>query len=166
MKITVMITTLNRVDDLIKTLEFLRTLNPLPCEVLVTADGCIDGTQEIVRKKFSEVRLIINERSMGSVASRHRMMHEAKGDLVLAIDDDSHPEQLDCISRLAVIFERNPQLAIATFPQRTDEYPETLERTDFGPEMPVRSFANSGACLRVATYRSLPGFEPIFFPHV
>lgn len=158
-----MITTLNRVGDLVKTLEFLRSLNPLPFETLVTADGCIDGTQEIVHKKFPEVRLIINELSMGSVASRHRMMGEAKGDLVLALDDDSHPEQLDCILRLAEIFERKPKLAIATFPQRTDEYPETLQRADFGPAMPVRSFANSGACLRVSTYRSLPGFEPMFF---
>ena len=162
-KVAVMITTLNRVNDLAKTLEFLWSLNPQPLEVLVTADGCVDGTVEMVREKFPEVRVIINERSMGSVASRHRMMQEAKGDLVLALDDDSQPEQLDCISRLAEIFERNPKLAIATFPQRTDEYPETLQRSDFGQETPVRSFANSGACLRVSTYRSLLGFEPMFF---
>jgi GT2 family glycosyltransferase len=162
-KVSIMITTLNRVGDLVKTLEFLRSFDPQPCEVLVTADGCLDDTAEIVREKFPEIRLIINEQSRGSVASRHRMMMEAQGDLVLAIDDDSHPEQLDCIFRLAEIFERNPKLAIATFPQRTDEYPETLARTDFGQEMPVRSFANSGACLRVCAYRSLLGFEPMFF---
>lgn len=163
MRVSVMITTLNRVGDLVKTLEFLRSLDPLPCEVLVTADGCVDATVEIVQAEFPEVRLIINERSMGSVASRHRMMQEAQGELVLALDDDSHPEQFDCVARLAEIFSMNPRLAIASFPQRTDEYPETLERTDFGPAMPVRSFANSGACLRVATYRSLPGFESMFF---
>jgi GT2 family glycosyltransferase len=118
---------------------------------------------QTIRRTFPEVRLIVNEQSMGSVASRHRMMQEAKGDLILALDDDSHPEKVDCIARLAGFFEKNPKLAIATFPQRTDEYPETLERRDFGQEMPVRSFANSGACLRVATYRSLPGFEPMFF---
>ena len=27
-------------------------------------------------------------------------MREARGDLVLALDDDSYPEQLDCIARL------------------------------------------------------------------
>jgi GT2 family glycosyltransferase len=162
-KVSVMITTLNRVDDLAKTLEFLRSLNPPPFEVLVTADGCWDATVQTIRRTFPEVRLIVNEQSMGSVASRHRMMQEAKGDLILALDDDSHPEQVDCIARLAGFFEKNPKLAIATFPQRTDEYPETLERRDFGQEMPVRSFANSGACLRVATYRLLPGFEPMFF---
>ena len=163
LSLSIMITTLNRVEDLVKTLQILRSLDPLPCEVVVTVDGCVDGTQEIVREKFPEVRLIINERSMGSVTSRHRMMQEANGDLVLALDDDSYPEHVECIARLIGIFEANPKLAIATFPQRTDEYPETLRRRDFGPESPVRSFANSGACLRVATYRSLPGFEPMFF---
>ncbi len=163
LKVSVMFTTLNRVEDLLKTLHFLKSLNPLPYEVMVTADGCSDNTAERVTKEFPEIRLFINKVGMGSVASRHRMMQETMGDLVLALDDDSHPEQFDCISRLAGVFENNPKLAIATFPQRTDEYPETLERTDFGPAMPVRSFANSGACLRVVTYRSLPGFEPMFF---
>jgi GT2 family glycosyltransferase len=109
------------------------------------------------------VRLFINKIGQGSVASRHRMMQEARGELVLAIDDDSYPEPLNCLEILSGVFEARPRLAIASFPQRTDEYPQSLQQTDFGPEMPVRSFANSGACLRVSAYRSLPGFEPIFF---
>lgn len=111
---------------------------------------------------FPEVRLFINKIGQGSVASRHRMMQEARGELVLAIDDDSYPEQLNCLEILSGVFEARPRLAIASFPQRTDEYPQSLQQTDFGSEMPVRSFANSGACLRVSAYRSLPGFEPIF----
>jgi GT2 family glycosyltransferase len=91
------------------------------------------------------------------------MMREAQGDLVLALDDDSYPEQADCITRLARLFTERPSLAIATFPQRTDEYPASLERADFGLTRPVRSFPNSGACLRVAVYRDLAGFEPMFF---
>jgi GT2 family glycosyltransferase len=91
------------------------------------------------------------------------MMREARGDLVLALDDDSYPEQPDCLHLLSSIFNLRPTLAIATFPQRTDEYPETLTRTDFGPERLTRSFANSGAVLRRSTYLQLPGFEPKFF---
>ena len=49
------------------------------------------------------------------------------------------------------------------FPQRTDEYPETLAQTDFGSEHLTRSFANSGAVLRRSTYLQLPGFESRFF---
>jgi GT2 family glycosyltransferase len=91
------------------------------------------------------------------------MMREARSDFVLALDDDSYPEQMDCLATLVRYFETNPKVAIATFPQRTDEYPETLTQTNFGVERAVRSFPNSGACLRVSTYRSLPGFEPMFF---
>jgi GT2 family glycosyltransferase len=100
---------------------------------------------------------------MGSVASRDRMIREARGDLVLALDDDSYPEQADCLTRIITLFEHNPPLAVATFPQRTDEYPETLTQADFGPERLVRSFPNSGAVLRRSVYLQLPGFEPKFF---
>jgi len=54
------------------------------------------------------------------------MMREAQGDLVLALDDDSYPEQHDCIARIVPMFDPRPNLAVLHFPQRTDEYPETL----------------------------------------
>ena len=107
--------------------------------------------------------MFVNQIGLGSVASRDRMMREARGDLVLALDDDSYPEQLDCIARIVPLFEQRPKLAVLHFPQRTDEYPETLAQTDFGPEHLTRSFANSGAVLRRSTYLQLPGFESRFF---
>jgi GT2 family glycosyltransferase len=167
-KISVMITTKNRSPDLVQTLRVLMSLDPKPHEVLITADGCVDDTVEIVEreKRNGEIKniiLIVNENGRGSVASRDRMMREAQGDLVLALDDDSYPEQLDCLHMLQVLFEKNPNLAIATFPQRTDEYPESLTQENFGEAHPVRSFPCSGACLRVSTYRSLQGFKPMFF---
>src|SRR5207244_421074 len=97
------------------------------------------------------------------VAWRDRMMRETRGDLVLALDDDSYPEQLDCIMRIVPLFAQRPKLAVLHFPQRTDEYPETLANTDFGSEHLTRSFANSGAVLRRCTYLQLRGFEPRFF---
>ncbi|NEQ81553.1 MAG: glycosyltransferase family 2 protein [Moorea sp. SIO2I5] len=163
LKVSIMITTRNRLTDLQGTCDVITRLEPPPHEVLVTADGCTDGTVEYLKANHPDFRLTINEQGRGSVASRAAMMQQATGDLVLALDDDSYPEQLNCLDTLAQIFAKHPKLAIATFPQRTDEYPETLTQQDFGSPTPVRSFANSGACLRVSTYRSLPGFEPMFF---
>ena len=100
---------------------------------------------------------------IGGVA-RPRMMREARGDLVFALDDDSYPEQLDCLARIVPSFEYNSQNSRSIhFPQRTDEYPETLAQTDFGLERSTRSFTDSGAVLRRFTYLQLPGFEPRFF---
>lgn len=161
--VAIMITTKNRHDELRRTLDRINSLDPVPDEILVTADGCTDATIELVRNHDLTIKLLMNEPSIGSVASRAAMMQQTKADLVLALDDDSYPEQTDCIEKLKQLFDENPQLAIATFPQRTDEYPETLQQKDFGVVHPIRSFPNSGACLRVSAYRELPGFEPMFF---
>ena len=160
---SILITTRNRAAELRRTLRALSSLDPPPHEILITADGCTDDTSAIVRELAPSSTLIENPAPLGSVASRHAMLMRATGDLALMLDDDSYPEQSDCLATLEHLFQDHPLLAVASFPQRTDEYPDTLQQSDFGPEKPVRSFANSGACLRVATYRSLPGFEPMFF---
>ena len=163
MNISIMITSLNRVEELRRTLAKLEALDPSPYEIWVVADGCTDNTVDYIREYHPQVKIIEHECSMGSVASRVEVMAQVTGDLVLALDDDSYPEQKDCLAKLSEWFEQNPQLAVATFPQRTDEYPVTLTQKDFGHTRQVRSFPNSGACFRVSTYRGLPGFEPMFF---
>jgi len=163
MTVSVMITTKGRVMDLRRTWRALKQVNPPPLEVLVTADGCTENAVETVKAELPEARLFVNQVPLGSVGSRDRMMRAARADLVLALDDDSYPEQLDCIARTVSVFEQHPKLAVLHFPQRTDEYPQTLEQTDFGAEHLTRSFPNSGAVLRRSIYLQLPGFEPRFF---
>jgi GT2 family glycosyltransferase len=164
MRVTIMITTRNRVDELRRTIPILGRLDPSPDEILVTADGCTDGTAEFVTSALPNVKLIVNQPAIGSVASRDRMMREATGELVLALDDDSYPEQPDCIARIVPFFRQRAELAVLHFPQRTDEYPETLAQTSFDSEEHLTSsFANSGAVLRRSTYLQLPGFEPRFY---
>jgi GT2 family glycosyltransferase len=158
-----MITTRNRAADLRQTGDVVMRLRPAPIEVLVTADGCTDETVAMVKAEMPNAKMIVNATGKGSVVSRDRMMREARGDLVFALDDDSYPEQLDCLARIVPSFEQRPELAVLHFPQRTDEYPETLAQTNFGFEHSTRSFANSGAVLRRSTYLQLPGFEPRFF---
>ena len=158
-----MITTRNRAEALQRTCEIIRALNPPPVEVLITADGCTDGTMNVIQSHLPHATVIINKNARGSVACRDVMMRQATTDLVLALDDDSYPEQLDCITRILSFFELRPKLAVLHFPQRTDEYPETLAQTNFGSECLTRSFANSGAVLRRSTYLQLPGFESRFF---
>jgi GT2 family glycosyltransferase len=160
---SIMITTRNRLEDLKRTSRALQRLNPPPAEILITADGCTDGTVEFVRTHLPAARLTVNAYGRGSVASRDRMLREAACDLVLALDDDSYPEQTDCLARLAALFAERPRLAVAHFPQHTDEYPATLAQTYFGEAQLTRSFANSGACFRRSIYLQLSGFESRFF---
>jgi GT2 family glycosyltransferase len=160
---SIMITTRDRSTQLRDTLLKISNLEPRPAEVLITADGCTDDTVDLVRDMMPEALLIENRNGQGSVASRAAMMQRTKCDFVFALDDDSYPDQMDCLAKLREFFVENERVAIATFPQRTNEYPSSLEQKEFGPTRPIRSFPNSGACLRVSTYRQLAGFESIFF---
>jgi GT2 family glycosyltransferase len=163
MTVSVMITTKNRIVDLRRTCRALRQLSPPPEEVLITIDGSAADVVEAVQAELPQARPFVNQIGLGSVPSRNRMMREARGDLVLALDDDSYPEQLDCIARIVPLFEQRRKLAVLHFPQRTDEYPGTHAQSNFGSEHLTRSFANSGAVLRRSTYLQLPGFESQFF---
>ena len=163
MRVSVMITTSNRLPELQRTICMLEKLDPAPDEILITADGCTDGTVKFVRSTLPEVKLIVNQPAKGSVASRDRMMRESQGDLVLALDDDSYPEKSDCLDRIVALFQQRTELAVLRFPQRSDEYPETLGQTNFRSEYLTRSFVNSGAVLRRSTYLKLPGFESRFY---
>jgi GT2 family glycosyltransferase len=163
MNFSIMITTRNRSMQLRETLAQIRMLDPAPSEVLITLDGCNDDTLGVVRAEMPDAVVITNSAALGSVASRAAMMERATGALVLALDDDSYPEQANCLALLEEWFASNDRLAIATFPQRSDEYPASLTQQDFGPSRSIRSFSNAGACLRVSVYRQQAGFEPIFF---
>jgi len=163
MTLSVMIPTRNRIGELRRTWRALEQLNPPPLEVLITTDGCTEDVVKAIRWEFSRARVFVNETGLGSVVSRDRMMREARGDLVLALDDDSYPEQSDCIARIVAVFEQRPNLAVLHFPLRTNEYPETVARTNFGPEHLTRSFGNGGAVLRRSSYLQLAGFESHFF---
>ena len=105
MTLSVMITTKNRLVDLRRTCRALQQLDPPPVEVLITMDGCTDDTVQAAKAELLQARLFVNETALGSVTSRDRMMREARGDLVFALDDDSYPEQLDCIVRIVPFFQ-------------------------------------------------------------
>ena len=162
-QVSIIIATKNRVLDLRRTCSVLQRLSPPPLEILITADGCTDGTVDFVKSELPQARLFVHQQSRGSVASRDRMIREARGELVLSLDDDSYPQESDCLAQIVSLFAQRPQLAVLHFPQHTDEYPETLGQFDFGLPRLTRSFSSAGAVLRRSTYLRLRGYEPSFF---
>jgi len=158
----VVITTHNRKDDLKRTLDELSRLNPQPAEMIVCADACTDGTPDFVRKEYPRWRLLVNETSLGSIGSRDMMMRQAGSDILLSFDDDSHPVEQDFVERVSSLFENNPGLAVASFPQHSDEFPESLAQKDFGPSRPVGFYASSSAAIRRSTFVELGGYATLF----
>ena len=164
LRVAICITTYHRRVELERTLAQIAALSPQPEEILLVADGCSDGTAEFVRERHPGVRLIVHEQSCGSIPSRNEMATATSCDIFLSLDDDSYPLERDAIGRIRELFEMNPRLAVAEFPQRTDERADSLTATDFGPARFIGSFANSGAAVRRAVFAKLGGY-PDFFVH-
>lgn len=159
----VTIATHNRRRELHQALEVLAALDPEPDEILVCADGCTDDTAVMVRNNFPHVRLFENATAQGSIASRDRLIRQATADVLVGLDDDSNPIETDFVARLRSAFARRPKAAVITFPQRSDEFPESLTQEEWGPPRMVHSYPNSGAALRRQVYLALPGYPTFFF---
>ena len=165
MKISVMITTRNRCPELERTLGILRQMSPPPDEMIITADGCEDGTVDMVQNHFPQCRLIVNSPGQGSVPSRHRMLHEATGDLVLSLDDDSYPVSRDFFARLPALFEEHPEAAVITFPELRDgDIFWPASKSSDSPGHYVPAYPNGAAAMRRDVYLQTRGF-PGFFIH-
>lgn len=160
--IAICIATHNRREDLTRTLREIARLDPQPSEIIIAADGCTDGSPEFVAKEYPQIRLIVHSEARGSIPSRNEMAAVCTSDVFLSLDDDSYPIETDFLARLATLFDGNPALAIASFPQRTDEFPATLAQTDFGPPHFTGTYANSGAAIRRAVFAKLGGYPDLF----
>lgn len=165
-KTTVMITTRNRRDDLRRTLGKLRELQPRPGEVLVCADGCTDDTVTMVRSEFPECTLLENATSRGSVFSRDRMLRQAKGEIVVSLDDDSYPVDADFLPRLTSALARHPEAAVITFVElRGEEAVPSGPGNDLTRGRYVAAYPNCAAAMRREHYGALASF-PVCFGHM
>ena len=158
----IIIATRNRLGNLQQTLQVIRRLDPKPDEILVCADACTDGTAEFIGA-LPDVRLIVNKTGRGSIASRDFMIRQATSDVILSFDDDSQPIENDFVRKVRDLFENNPRLAVAAFPQLSDEFPDTLTRKDFGPSYFIGSYASSSAAIRRNAYLEVGGYAPLFY---
>jgi glycosyltransferase involved in cell wall biosynthesis len=85
---TVVITTKDRREELREALPLVLAQTE-PVEVLVIDDGSSDGSADLVRRDFPQVRLERSERSLGLIAQRSRAAALASAPIVVSIDDDA-----------------------------------------------------------------------------
>jgi GT2 family glycosyltransferase len=161
---SILIASRNRREELQKTLEVLVALDPPAREILVCLDGCTDGSERVVGIFQPQVRWISQSPAQGSIPSRTRLAREASGPWLLFLDDDSHPEDRTFLAGLGDVLRRHPGAAVLAFPQRSDEFPESLEARDFGPALKTGTYSSSGALIRKDVFEALGGY-PDFFGH-
>lgn len=88
--VTVIIPTYNRRDSLLRTLDSLarQTYPAERFEVIVVDDGGSDGTEAIVHRTFPFALRYVRQENQGAAVARNRGASEARGDILIFLDDD------------------------------------------------------------------------------
>lgn len=165
MLVTYMIATRNRKEEVLKTLLACRHQCYDDKEVLLVDDGSTDGTARAVEEGFPEVRLLCNERPLGSVGSRNLILDRAAGDVLIGFDDDSRFIKPDATAIVVERFRREADLGLIDFQDIGPEHPERIED---GPgrmrgEWHTASFGAGRFALRRTVLARTGTYAPFFW---
>ncbi len=139
-----------------------------PLEVILVDNGSTDGTADMVRSEFPEVKLIETGANLGMVAY-NLGFEAAQGEYILVMDDDGLPGSDDWIAQVAACFEANPRLGAACCTVRmrdtglvAHDSPQFVPEGSAAEGYPGVAFNGTGAGLRAAVLRQV-GFYPWYF---
>ena len=162
MKVSILIVSKNRKEDLFKTLRVLESLiDKFQVEILVFLDGCADDTS-VLQDQFNWVKWFSSEKSIGASAARHQLYPKAKGQFLIGFDDDAHPLQSDFITRTLSVFERYPIVGIVAFQEIKGVFgsdQEALSQVNsIAEEYFTNEFIGCGFAIRKEAYQDTNGF--------
>lgn len=162
MQASILIVSKNRKAELLRTLKIVGSLiNQSQVEVLVFLDGCTDGSESL-RDELSWVKWFVSAKSIGASAARHQVYPLADSDILIGLDDDAHPLNIDFLDQIENLFERNSQVGILAFEEirgifRSDEealkHAETIKK-----EYLTSEFIGCGFAVRKSVYNHTNGF--------
>lgn len=119
-------------------LSVRKAIVPLQCEVIVIDNASHDGTAEMIRSCFPEIKLIANSDNPGFAKANNQAAIDANGKYILFLNPDTIiPE--DCLSECIRFMESNP-LAGACGLRMIDGSGQYLPESKRGHPTPWASF--------------------------
>jgi len=100
LKLSVIIISWNVKDCLITCLRSIEANQPCcDCEIIVVDNASTDGTVDLLKREFSQVKLIANSGNKGFSAANNQAIKIAKGEYLLLLNPDTvvHPCSLDTL---------------------------------------------------------------------
>lgn len=112
MRLSVVILTCNQKALTLRCLESIRGIvEDTSYEVVLVDNGSGDGTSGVVADIFPSVRIIRLERNIGVAPGRNRGLREARGRLLMILDNDTVASS-EAIIGLADYLDRNPDVGL------------------------------------------------------
>ncbi len=175
MLLTASISILNyqRRDALRRALAAAREQRSGVLEIIAVDNASTDGSAEMVRDEFPDVRLVQLPRNVGA-AGRNAGVAAAKGDVVFTLDNDVLFRTPDDVRNALAVFQRHPRAAVVNF--MIVDATGGLSRRDWCHPRDCRQWAESefatdyvlegaSACRRAAFLAAGGYWEPLFIGH-
>ena len=112
--VSIAILNYQRRDALRQALEAARAQRYPLTEILAVDNASTDGSAEMVRDEFPDVRLVGLSQNIAA-AARNVGVAAAKGDVVVTLDNDVRFTTPDDVTHAVAVFERHPQAALVNF---------------------------------------------------
>jgi GT2 family glycosyltransferase len=170
--ISIVIPTRNRWEDLQKALDSCLNQDYSPVEILVYDDASDENIAEKVKQKYPVAKVYRGKENVGQVCLRNKGFHDAQGEYIFSLDDDSYFADSHTITAVVKVLTKCPEIAAAALPY----FEPKLNRSYFfNPQCPpdgnaseaIMSVANFTACaaaLRKEAVTASGGYrEGLFF---
>ena len=86
-------------------------LAELPSEIIVVDNASTDGSEELVRDQFSQVKLICNPQNLGFAKANNIGIRESKGKYLGLLNSDIEV-RVDCFKGMLQFMEENPRVGM------------------------------------------------------
>jgi len=94
-------------------LSLRRALTQIPSEIIVVDNASVDGSLQMLKQRFPEVKLIENNRNVGFSAANNQGIKIAAGEYIVLLNPDTVVQE-DTFSKLLDFFAQNPGASAAT----------------------------------------------------
>ena len=166
-RVSLIIPTRNRREELRLTLQTARhqTIQP---EIIVLDDGSGDGTDQMMRDEFPDVRYERFGGANGPCVLRNRGTELASASIIVSIDDDASFPSPRTIEQAIAMFAVHPQVGAISIPfinvrlnnERQQQPPAN------SPPLCIYSFIGAACAMRRDVFLELGGYrETLYYDH-
>lgn len=162
--ISVIYLNFNRKVDLERSLKKIFLQQDAEFEVIVIDQNSIDGSQEMIRSLFPEVKLFALQENLGVAGGRNFGAQQANGDYLVFIDDDAEFVETNALYKIQLVFQNNSTINIIAF--NVNGHPERPEKYLFFSNKKDRftnKYIGCGHAIRKEVFESLGGYTKALF---
>ncbi len=114
-RVSVLVLTMNRSQELMKCLQSLEPLDRRLYEVVVVDNGSTDDTPDLVQGEFPWVRFHRLHANVGATGGRHVAFTLARGEYCVVLDDDAEFRDVGQLEKAVRRMEEDERLGVIAF---------------------------------------------------